>query len=626
MSMNHFFTKLILVSTFAYTFSIAHADSDSANDETTLYTLPDLTVFAQETANTRPSSTYETIVSNLDFDPRIDFQSRNMAEAQGDVSVQGGTFEATGFRVGAATLFDPQTGHYSTEIPIAPEMLSGPSVFTGADNAFYGFNSTAGTVSYQWSKIQEGGSVTLGAGENQLNFQRFHNAFTKPLSGHDGWTLGYEAEFSRSESDGTTRYSDHDFYRASARIQLVGPNSQTDFFLGNLNKFFGQKGMYTGNLYATSFETETIRTSLLLINHHQQYDLSSHWEATAYYRTNGDHYIFNRFSPDRAFIHDTDVFSLGLSGTHAKNEQLALNYSLQLTADDITSTKLEQGHFTHRSYYKLTLLPEFQKAINEQQNLVVKAGASYDDTNRNTSQFSPIFEISILTDKDDDASSRTYLSYAETTQVVGYGAIGGSETSGLFQSNHDLVRETSNNLELGYSVDRSDWRLQTALFYRWDNNLVDWTYTGSSARSAEHVDIETFGFELISTKRWDQLEGTAGYTYIEKSEDYGNLEVEGSFYALNFPRHRATFGILYSPNKQYEIRLDNEWRDHRPNRLRTSHDHGFFSHLGISYFPNQIKDQEVFFSFEKPWGEGFEEIPGTPSRGDQFSFGIRSKW
>ena len=298
--MNYFLTKLILVSTFAYTFSIAYADFDQANNESAFYTLPDLTVIAQETANTRPSSTYETIVSNLDFDPRIDFQSRNMAEAQGDVSVQGGTFEATGFRVGAATLFDPQTGHYSTEIPIAPEMLSGPSVFTGADNAFYGFNSTAGTLSYQWSKIQEGGSVTLGAGENQLNFQRFHKAVTKPLSRHDRWTLGYEAEFSRSESDGTTRYSDHDFYRASARIQLVGPNSQTDFFLGNLNKFFGQKGMYTGNLYATSFETETIKTSLLLINHQQQYDLLSHWEATAYYRTNGDHYIFNRFSPNRA--------------------------------------------------------------------------------------------------------------------------------------------------------------------------------------------------------------------------------------------------------------------------------------------------------------------------------------
>ena len=45
-------------------------------------------------------------------EPRVDLQSRNMAEAQGDVSIRGGIFENTGFRVGSATLIDPQTGHY----------------------------------------------------------------------------------------------------------------------------------------------------------------------------------------------------------------------------------------------------------------------------------------------------------------------------------------------------------------------------------------------------------------------------------------------------------------------------------------------------------------------------------
>ena len=38
--------------------------------------------------------------------------------------------------VGAASLMDPQTGHYTTELPIAPEMLTEPAVYTGADNAF----------------------------------------------------------------------------------------------------------------------------------------------------------------------------------------------------------------------------------------------------------------------------------------------------------------------------------------------------------------------------------------------------------------------------------------------------------------------------------------------------------
>jgi len=110
--------------------------------------LPALSVMAQETANQRPVNTYETPISNLDFDPRVDMQSRNMAEAQGDLSIRGGTFENTGVQVGSATLLDPQTGHYTTELPIAPEMLSEPKVLTGADNALRGFNSSVGTVSY----------------------------------------------------------------------------------------------------------------------------------------------------------------------------------------------------------------------------------------------------------------------------------------------------------------------------------------------------------------------------------------------------------------------------------------------------------------------------------------------
>ena len=138
--------------------------------------LPALTVMGQETANQRPVTTFETPLSNLDFDPRVDLQSRNMAEAQGDISIRGGTFENTGVQVGSATLLDPQTGHYTTELPIAPEMLGEPKVLTGADNALRGFNSNVGTVSYSWSEITNGGSLTIGGGDHNLNFQRIHHA------------------------------------------------------------------------------------------------------------------------------------------------------------------------------------------------------------------------------------------------------------------------------------------------------------------------------------------------------------------------------------------------------------------------------------------------------------------
>ena len=132
-----------------------------------------------------------------------------------------------------------------------------------------------------------------------------------------------------------------------------------------------------------------------------------------------------------------------------------------------------------------------------------------------------------MTQENNNDFSRAYVSYAETSQAIGYGAIGGSETSGLFRSNHSLSRETTQNLEAGYSVHRDLWSVESAIFYRWDKDLVDWVYSGSGARSAENVDIQTFGFEIIATRYWEKLEAIASYSHLEKSEDYGNPAVVG---------------------------------------------------------------------------------------------------
>ncbi|MGB0259657.1 MAG: TonB-dependent receptor, partial [Coraliomargarita sp.] len=277
--------------------AITHAD-ELKSEETV--ELPTLYIEGQETANTRPVTTYATPVSNLEFNPRVDFQSRNMPEAQGDVSIRGGIFENTGFRVGSATLIDPQTGHYFAEIPIAPEMLTEPDVLVAGDNALYGFNSTVGTISYGWSQIQNGGSATIGGGDHDLNFQRIHHGQTGQLGDSADWSWGAEVEYSRSESDGTISGGDHDFERVTGRVQLVGPNSQTDFFAGYQDKFFAWPGMYTAERFANPLtngepapEFENLKTRLFVANHLQNYAEDSYIELTATHRRHTDDYLLD---------------------------------------------------------------------------------------------------------------------------------------------------------------------------------------------------------------------------------------------------------------------------------------------------------------------------------------------
>jgi vitamin B12 transporter len=615
----------VALSALLLSVSALSSASDEPDNNNQVKYIEKITVEGSATANKIPVGTFGSPVSNLEYDPRVDLQSRNMAEAQADVTIRGGIFENTGFRVGSATLFDPQTGHYFAEIPIAQEMLSDASVLTGVDNALLGVNSSVGTVSRYWTRIKTSGSVSIGAGNNNLNLQRIHSGVTLALADFTDWTIGFEGELSRSESNGTIANGDHHFQRASGRIQLVGPVSQTDLFFGVQEKFFAWPNMYTP---FNVNETEDLKARLLIFNHKQHYAQDSTFEVSSYYRRHNDHYVFSRENPNifEAF-HETDVTSVALSGRHAQTASFALNYSAQFIADGIESTTLE-NNFSSRHYYKFSVLPEYRLDLRSDQQLTYRLGATFDDTNRDSSATSLIGDIRLNTINTDDTSQAVYFSFAQATQVPGYTAIGGSNSGGLFRSNYDLERETTKNIELGLAVERDTWRLDSAIFYRQDDDLTDWTYSfsSSSARSANPVDIKTLGLELLAIKRLDKAQITTSYTFLKKSEDYGSADIDASFYALNYPDHRITLGVIWRPADMVEVRVDNEWRKQEENMLRNGDEDALFTHLTLKISPSQFTGLDIMLAVDNLWDESFEEIPGTPGRGEQYTISAAYHW
>jgi vitamin B12 transporter len=446
-----------------------------------------------------------------------------------------------------------------------------------------------------------------------------------PLDNAKDWIIGFEGEYSFSESDGTIDNGDHDFNRTSARVQLVGPSSQTDLFFGSQDKFFGWPNMYTPFNFN---ETEDLKTQLFMLNHTQSYASDSTFEISAYTRRHNDHYIFSRENPEifQAF-HKTEVKSVAFSGRHEQTESFALNYSAQFIEDSIESTSLE-NNFTSRRYYKASILPEYKMSLKDEQQLTFRLGAAFDDTDRDDSEVSLIADIAWNTFNSDDSTQTIYLSYAEASQVAGYTAIGGSNTGGLFRSNYNLERETTKNLELGLAFDGLTWSLDTAVFYRKDDDLTDWTYSlsSTSARSANPVDIETLGWELLATTRLANAEIITSYTFLDKSEDYGAVDIDASFYALNYPDHRLTFGAIWQFTDNVEIRVDNEWRKQEQNILRNDGDDALFTHLTLKVSPSQFQGLDIIFAADNLWDESFEEIPGTPGRGEQYTATVTYNW
>jgi len=115
--------------------------SDDATSAAEQQEVSEITVRAARVANQSPASSYATPATALRFDPLTELQSRGIAEGQSDVTVRGGLFENTGFKLGASTIMDPQTGHYAAELPVDPAMMSTPAIYKGIDSAVEGCDS-----------------------------------------------------------------------------------------------------------------------------------------------------------------------------------------------------------------------------------------------------------------------------------------------------------------------------------------------------------------------------------------------------------------------------------------------------------------------------------------------------
>ncbi|MBA4137169.1 MAG: TonB-dependent receptor [Opitutus sp.] len=580
-------------------------------------TLPDFAVYSQAVANQTSVGTIDMPVSGLRFEPRVDVQSRNVAEAQADVAIRGGIFESTGFRLGAAAVGDPQTGHYFAELPVPPAMLLAPRVLSGTANAAGGFNATAGTISYGWRAIADRGELSASVGDFGYNRQAAYFAVARPVRQH---ALAADVEWARSEGEGSRPFGEHAFDRIAGRLQWRGMESQTDLFAGYQRKFFAWPNLYTPFGFN---ESENLQTALLLLNHRWADAAGNEFSAAAFWRRNKDDYEFNRAVPGASnpFLHTTWLRGAAVSGRRILGRG-AVNYAVDFARDRLDSTALTFGRYMDRSMAKVSLVPEVAWDRGGA-TLTARAGASYDRSNRDGSEWSPLAGLTWRRGR-----TVVYAEFSEATQLPTYTALNSAATSGLFRGNPNLGRTRTRNLEVGARADWQGWEIEGAAFQRDDDDLVDWTFRrGVVARTANAVDVRTHGVEFVAARRVERYEIVLGYTWFAKHSDYGNALIDASFYALNFPRHRLTAALTWRIGAGFELRSDNEYRVQQPNPLRSAGgDTALLSSLGLYYSPGALKGWEFSVLADNVWQSDFQEVPAVPSARRQVAFGVVRRW
>jgi vitamin B12 transporter len=595
------------------------------NDTVATQWIDEIEVEAKRVALDAPAGTYASAVTVLRFDPSIELQTRGLAEGQADVTVQGSLFENIGFKIGALTIVDPQTGHYAAGLPIDPALLSAPEVHTGINNATGGFNSSIATVAYGIPTIQRGGALRIGAGSDNLHNQSLRAAWVRDDTG--GAHVALQGSIAFSDGDGSVANGDHSFERYNLHLQSATDDSQSDIIFAYQDKFFGWPGAYTG--FETLAETDHTKTTLLVATHRARTENAS-FEVGGYFRKLVDDYDFDRTTQESAvtgaFDHQTRVYGMGAQGAIQRGSW-DWRYAVQLMSDELVrSTDLTEGRFDSRDYATLSLTPSLILVNTPDRKVTLTAGVSVDLSNRDDNEVSPMLGAEFFYPTQSGARYLTF-EYAGSSQLPGYTALN-SRPSGLFGGNARLGRERAGQTTITMGYHSGTRTTKLAIFYRRDRDLVDWTYSSGApfSRQANDVNINVLGAQLLFSESWNDLSITAAYNFLDKDSDYGGATVDASFYALNFARHRATLAVQYPITDDIELRLDNEYRLQESNPLRTSSAESYLASASLIWAPSGDRGFRFSSSVENLTDEDFQQFPGTPASGRQLSLNLHYDW
>lgn len=571
-------------------------------------------------------TTIETLATPLNYEPYVDLQSRGSAEGQSDLVIRGSTFENSAVSLGALSLIDPQTGHFVLELPVSSKFFTSPEIITGNEQSIRGLNASVGSVGFDFLKITESETeLRAGAGEWGTDVESILVRRAN-IAGKDGPDIGLDLDYSRSRSGGSVQNGDSRFDRVSGRLQLNTELGQTDLFGGFEHKFVSWPNLYVLQALhdvvgSSGIESDELHTGMVGLHHEAKLDeAGSVIKAGLLYRENRDDYEFDRYQINlfNPFEHNTKLLTGAVEGTLVC-DYFRVRGSAHVMGDWINSTALTFLSYDSRVLSQMALVPELVLPLEDQLEFVASAGLRYDDSDKNPGQVLPITGVSLTHRTSEKDWEQAFINFSGASQVPGYTALASNPAGGLFRGNPDLNRTISLNSEIGGEVNRGPIKVRSSLFYRKDNDLTDWVFQSQvqpfASRTAANVDIATIGWETLARADFGQGSAIFSYVLMNKEHNYGDLDVDASFYALNFPDHRFTLSGTYDVTDWVHLRSDNELRIQEPNSLRDSDDRSYMiSSAGIRFDIAMVTGMSVEALVDNIGNENFEEVPGVPGR------------
>lgn len=572
--------------------------------------------------------------------PGIDIRQRGSDGIQADVSIRGGSFDQVMILLNGVNITDPQTGHYSLDLPIDLSQIEKIEILQGSDARICGPNGFSGAVNIITYSNKKGPSAKADVSGG--SYGRFKSNIAATYTGKK-FSINGSGGYKRS--DGYIDNTDYKTGNAFLRASYSSPKAGLFQYQAGFNiKDFGANSFYALAYPHQGENTKTLFTSLDWAKNLNNIRLSSN----IYERRHHDRFELYRDYKDGNGVnapswytnhnyHITDVFGgnfistlysvLGKStlGADIRDEHIYSNVLGNPMNKDINDIFDDDAFFTkHKNRINYRLFIEESLSLNK---LEVSAGIS---ANYNTDYDYYWFGGADISYKF-NSRLKAYISYNRALRLPTFTDL--YYKSSTQSGNINLNPEKSGTTE--FAIKYADKKISgnISTWYRNGKNIIDWVKHPDSTKweSKNFTKINAFGVDADFTYKIAAgilNSVSCNYSYMNLDKDAGTYD---SKYALDYLKNKlnitADFTVLrFNRNRNIGLNLNygfyeraGTYTDFNTGNLKKYDNYNIINGR-ISF---NLKNLCTYIDLNNIFDKEYEDLGGLKQPGFNFTGGIK---
>lgn len=505
----------------------------------------------------------QSVQELLNSQAGIDVLQRGPHGVQADISLRGGSFDQVAILLNGINLSNPQTGHYSFDIPINLSDIERIEIVYGPASLVYGASAFAGGINIITKKdTQTNAYINVEGGMHNSLSTEARAAYKTEATLHQ-LSAGYK------QSDGYMHNSDYKMLNLLWQSQFDIHENALDVQLGYNSKEFGANTFYSAS-YPNQFDdTESMFVTIKGTTNGKlkfipQLYWNRHYDAFQLIREGTpnvpDWYTSHNY-------HRTDVFGTNLNFQYASKLGIT-SFGGEFRNEGILSNVLGKplkepdGNYTKSDNRIAINYFAEQNFLFKDATLSVGGLMNYNTAVPGDFEFYPAINSSYrLTEE-----VSLYASWNKATRMPTFTDL--YYTTKTHTGNSDLAAEQSEALEFSLKLSNRIVRANFTIFSMQGRNLIDWVKPSGDTlwESQNHSEIDKKGFETNINFNLQELLGSAtplhslslGYVYLDQ-----NLvdDVLISNYTLNHLRHKFTANLHHNIMHNLSMSWGFRWQE-----------------------------------------------------------------